>query len=625
MNSNLSLVILICGLALTMSCKKDSSSPLTPVPPADSSSATEWIGGKIISYEGPGGNVEQWTVNSGLSDSVCSGGNYSALVPKNDFSIQFVKDGSGREVLMGFSHPGQTDHNISPESTIKALVLSFSDMSWLSADAKIQLMQKLPGSSKFQEAVDQLRGDLSSGKALFDTTSTEFMHKMAALYEAAALLRPASGPKSVNIIRAGKSLTFQNPGMPFRHVIGVYKGGTCISTLELGRYQFFAANIGELTSGVFNPPDPIQQTYTMVSDGEYEFRIRTGRPFKGVNDAESRNAFINNATDFVLDNTVPFLRLFSLSQPCITAIRTTTVETISGLTSILNTSEDNQKKLLRIIYRVSKSVLDYVDAAVSCKEKTPKAGSGFLGLTGKLFTWLEASGAVLNSGNMLIRFFSTEAQQDTCMKVTGSLVEKCGNCSGTVKDYDGHVYQIVSIGTQCWMKENLRTSRFRNGDPIPTGLVDTSWANTRKAAFAFPNNQPSRDSLFGKLYNWYAVKDSRNLCPAGWHVPDNTEWAALETFLGGSFSAGGKMKAVSPLWIGDNTGATNESGFTALPAGSRNYDGIYANTGYVADWWSKSEENSFWGYYRQVTVGGTELGLTSNEKTRGHSVRCLKD
>ncbi|MBK9327803.1 MAG: fibrobacter succinogenes major paralogous domain-containing protein [Sphingobacteriales bacterium] len=144
-----------------------------------------------------------------------------------------------------------------------------------------------------------------------------------------------------------------------------------------------------------------------------------------------------------------------------------------------------------------------------------------------------------------------------------------GGCDGpsTVTDIDGNVYNVVKIGNQCWMKENLKTTRYNDGSAIPTGLSNTAWEATTNGAYAIYDNNAANNTTYGKLYNWYAVNTGK-LAPAGWHVPTDAEWTTLTTYLGGVRVAGGPMKATT-LWASPNVGATNSSGFTGLPAGYR--------------------------------------------------------
>ena len=155
----------------------------------------------------------------------------------------------------------------------------------------------------------------------------------------------------------------------------------------------------------------------------------------------------------------------------------------------------------------------------------------------------------------------------------------CGPETGTVTDIDGNTYQTVKIGDQWWMAENLKVTCYRNGDAIPNITDGTTWASLSTGAYCEYNNDINNVATYGRLYNWYAVTDSRNIAPAGWHVPSDAEWKQLEMYLGMSQSEadatgwrgtdeGGKLKEVGTMhWNSPNTGATNESGFTALPGG----------------------------------------------------------
>jgi uncharacterized protein (TIGR02145 family) len=197
-------------------------------------------------------------------------------------------------------------------------------------------------------------------------------------------------------------------------------------------------------------------------------------------------------------------------------------------------------------------------------------------------------------------------------------------------DADGNTYTTIKIGTQLWMKENLKTSKYRNGDPITTNLNNTDWGNANFGAYnAIYDNYPDYDITYGKLYNWYAVADPRGLCPVGWHVPSDAEWTTLEDFLGGAVVAGGKMKSTGTigagtgLWYSPNADATNSSGFTGLPGG---FHTIYSNmyTMGIGTWWS-STETSIGALGLQLDHQYANSILTSGLKTNGRSVRCLRD
>lgn len=211
--------------------------------------------------------------------------------------------------------------------------------------------------------------------------------------------------------------------------------------------------------------------------------------------------------------------------------------------------------------------------------------------------------------------------------------------TGTVTDIDGNVYQTVNIGDQRWMAENLRTTRYRNGDVIPFGLSDNEWENTTSGAYAiYPhtnvdgiNTDEEMVNAYGKLYNWYAVDDSRGLCPEGWHVPTDAEWTTLTHYLGGSSVAGGKMKSTRtepdphPRWDEPNIDATNESGFSALPGGNRGSYGSYTTIGDFGYWWSSTEYRTTLAWFRYLYYYDGDVDRDSFNKQNGFSVRCLKD
>lgn len=202
------------------------------------------------------------------------------------------------------------------------------------------------------------------------------------------------------------------------------------------------------------------------------------------------------------------------------------------------------------------------------------------------------------------------------------------NC-GTVTDIDGNIYNTVIIGTQCWMQENLKTTRYKDGSAIPTNLSNTDWATTLNGAYAIYDNNPTNNTTYGKLYNWYAVSTGK-LAPSGWHIPTDAEWTTLITYLGGDSLAGGAMKSTT-LWNSPNVGATNSSGFYALPAGSRAVDPLgrttYANIGNYSAFWSSTfhSTNNNYALFRALNYTVSSAGRSAYYKRNGFPVRCIKD
>jgi uncharacterized protein (TIGR02145 family) len=197
-----------------------------------------------------------------------------------------------------------------------------------------------------------------------------------------------------------------------------------------------------------------------------------------------------------------------------------------------------------------------------------------------------------------------------------------------VVDYDGNVYQTILIGNQVWMTENLKVSHYRNGITIPNIIDSLSWTNASSGASCSYDNDEANVAIYGRLYNWYAVIDSHSIAPEGWHVPSNQEWSDLANYLGGGSIAGGVMKEAGEAhWKSPNIGATNNSGFTALPGGKRHSPaGYFFDQATMAYFWSSTPSGINGSWVRTIYSGGTALvGSASSYSNYGFSIRCLKD
>jgi uncharacterized protein (TIGR02145 family) len=199
------------------------------------------------------------------------------------------------------------------------------------------------------------------------------------------------------------------------------------------------------------------------------------------------------------------------------------------------------------------------------------------------------------------------------------------NDPSVIKDGDGNIYQTVTIGTQVWLTENLKTTKYNDGNPIPLVADNNVWITSTTAAYCWYDNEISNENPYGALYNWNAVNTGR-LCPSGWHVASDTEWTSLFSYLGGESVAGGKLKESGTIhWVSPNTGATNESGFTALPGGYRyELDGVSYYLGIGGYWWSSSGESSTKAWRISLYNDYASVFKTSQNKIQGCSVRCIK-
>jgi uncharacterized protein (TIGR02145 family) len=210
----------------------------------------------------------------------------------------------------------------------------------------------------------------------------------------------------------------------------------------------------------------------------------------------------------------------------------------------------------------------------------------------------------------------------------------------TVTDIDGNVYNTVTIGTQVWMVENLKTTHYADGTPILKVTGNSNWGIleiTSKAYCWYNDDSATNANTYGALYTWPAAmngvtsnslspSDIKDVCPTGWHLPNSAEWAVLNDYLGGD---GGKLKDTTH-WISPNTGATNETGFTALPGGSRNTAGEFDGVGYRGTWWSSTDGGCrpapmCGALTQELDHSSTQVGESNNSTHVGFSVRCLRD
>jgi uncharacterized protein (TIGR02145 family) len=210
----------------------------------------------------------------------------------------------------------------------------------------------------------------------------------------------------------------------------------------------------------------------------------------------------------------------------------------------------------------------------------------------------------------------------------------------TVKDIDGNVYNTVTIGTQTWMKENLKTTHYADGTAIPLLTGNSNWDTLTAASKAYcyyDDNSATYANTYGALYTWSAAMNGaassssspsgiQGVCPTGWHLPSDDEWTTLTDYLGGVIVAGGKLKETGTThWQSPNRGTTNKSGFTALPGGLRYYYGTFGSIGHLGFWWSASESNTISAWTRCLSYDYSGVYGGDYYKLYDFSVRCLRD
>lgn len=241
--------------------------------------------------------------------------------------------------------------------------------------------------------------------------------------------------------------------------------------------------------------------------------------------------------------------------------------------------------------------------------------------------------AIALTGTLSILFYGCEKEKndDIPGNIYNGKTKAVFNPSvtyGTMTDQEGNTYNTVTIGTQTWMAENLRTTKYRDGSEIHLVKDNTEWNNTINGAFCNYDNSEDIDTIatYGRLYNWYAVDDARNIAPEGWHMPTDAEWTTLTTYLGGEPEAGGKLKETGYThWESPNTEASNETGYTAIPGGTRYSDGRFTRIGISACYWSATEGNPDYVFIRCMDYNICDVGRYVASKERGYSIRCVMD
>ena len=214
---------------------------------------------------------------------------------------------------------------------------------------------------------------------------------------------------------------------------------------------------------------------------------------------------------------------------------------------------------------------------------------------------------------------------NACKKESGSNLQSSLTDDNAFNMVAGK-YPSVWIGTQKWMTRNLDVTHYRNGDRIPQVNRRAVWDTITRGAWCWYNEDSTNDSVYGKLYNWYAVNDPRGLAPKGWHVPSDAEWDTLSSFLGGDAVAGGKLKETGTAhWGYPNAEATNETGFTGLPGGSRRPSGKFVFFGVNGEFWTSTQYKAVNAWFRYLLHYNGSLSKYVDAKQFGFSVRCIKD
>lgn len=416
-----------------------------------------------------------------------------------------------------------------------------------------------------------------------------------------------------------------------------------------------AVNNGTLTSGISASAVTSVLSYTGGNGGPYAAQSISSTGVTGLTAALSAGALANGSgsltytitgtpsasgtASFALaigGQSCTLTRVISpaatvASLSCSSAVHTGTLTAgiaAGGVTSVISYTGGNGSSYAA--QTVSSTGVTGLTASLAAG--TLSSGSGTLTYTitgtpsasGTAYFTISMGTATCSLSRTVINGGSSGITSVTCGATN---VLNASSTYGSLTDQDGNQYKTIVIGTQEWMAENLKVSHYRTGALIPVVTDGTIWGSLSTGATCWYNNDSTTYHCpYGKLYNFYAVADARNLCPTGWHIPTDSEWTVLSTYLGGDATAGGALKSAGTLyWVSPNSNATNSSGFSGLPCGVRNYGGAFNYVGYYGYWWSASplSTTNVWYWYLYYSNGN--VNRWNYSQTGGFSVRCLRD
>ncbi|MCB9194219.1 MAG: fibrobacter succinogenes major paralogous domain-containing protein [Flavobacteriales bacterium] len=622
-----------------LGCKKDPEDPTT----ADTSTNTEQVGiqqisGTVVLPAGssiPMGSLE--VVTPVQMVTVDSSGSYMTNTIANVFVTSLVLDGNGELMLMGYNYPGQTDLTISAQSTALALIMNTFPVLHLDDQAKQDLIATLLSDPNLPALVSEIENSLTNNASFCDTSNAALKQAIIDLFQNGTQQSLFCPDPPVQLYRGGRDVTLVNVSAA-SYAIGVYRDGTNIQNLELSAPRFFYASVSDVVDGAGTiGGDPSQVSFSMDGDGDFEIRMHAGDPTQQGSWAEQHSGLWLNVKDAAVDLTV--LLAGALPTGCFSALVqrvTDVVAAVAATNPNISSPADLTAYMIDVYVAVHDGSTNLFEQCAPQASLDPNALTRFFSKIGKVVSLLGEVGTIGTAMNVTARsthMFLCTSALDTCFTATGNTVMPCGGCGGssTVTDIDGNVYPIVQIGSQCWLAENLRTSRYRNGDQIPNVTNDSIWSSLSTGAWCFYENNGTYDAMYGKLYNWYVASDTRGVCPLGWHVPTDPEWSLLCDSLGGSNVAGGAMKTTgtiegsSGLWHMPNAGATNSSGFSGVPNGYHYTAGYFSGFGYYSGYWTTSEYSAGVAWYRNLNYQVESVYQGYGNKKDGLCIRCLRD
>jgi len=577
-----------------MACDKEK--PSNPMPPDDGE-----VAGKIFLPPGSSVNVNTLVVESSTDLSNVSSDQYK-LGLYGTYACTYVSNPVGDVVMMGYKYPGITNNDITSTSTALGMIMMSPSVLDLSDMGKETMVKNLLKDPKFTPLVAEIENAIRQGKPLFDSTNTTMKSAVNSLFKSATFRKVSvETTLPVNIFSSGRNFAFNNNGKAYTTVVGIYKDSNRVQKLVVDGMKIVPNSLSDLFAGNGGfSGSPVDKSYFLVGDGDFTIKMRTGLPGFDDGSPEFDEAFYENLGGFSFNL---LSAVFPAPSTCRSTIVNNISSTVQGITG-LSKKSDVGEVLLTVTDVVLNNVGDVLDNCTSVTPVNEKWFRKFLGhwnFVGKVFSFIS------NGANTTI--FGTQwalaaKPVDTCFNAKGNTVTstKCNDVGFFTDPRDGQVYPYKKIGTQVWMTKNL---------------------NYAAAGSLCYDNSPANCNIYGRLYDW---NTAQTVAPPGWHLPSEAEWTILLNYLGGNLVAGGKMKTTTG-WNSPNEGATNSSGFSALPAGyydSRPGMGFKEILNYSAFWSSDYQANV---YYRVLYIhyDEGEAWTGSDDITSKNAIRLIKD
>lgn len=649
MKSKLFRFTVVLFLLLNFTCSKDKSPTEPKEPPIDLESRI----GTLQIPEGSTVTAKDLEVLSfAQKANVSNDGKFKVNATKAEkFQVLlFNEKTTNKPVYLGLYNPTLKKVTANDTSTALALTL-FNPLLIYSKQSDREIyLEAVKQNQKFSQLLELLRTayktnaqtalDYNTNPLVYQTAvelMKETMEGLGGNKGFKGLRKETSNPPYIED-KPGDDIVFMNPTHVW-YAAGIYKRDNSLIGLEtISRVEkILSFNFG-LPPVVVSEPEP---TVYPLGDGDFRIYLAKGFDFTKFtqwDDPMGRATILNSGQtilyiiEIVIGNffdvnllTLPNYFHVSLDRGYQLSKDVATGDVAGFLEHFLSLIADNSEELAYWIFQEyqSNAAHQFINTCAT--------------IIGKVTKVLEIIGYANEQGPFVWDIIF--APKDITYLVTqiNGIIQ---STKSTVTDIDGNVYKTVKIGNQWWMAENLKVTRYRNGDPIPNVTDYSQWMNLTTGAQCAYGNKPANADIYGLLYNWYAVSDSRNIAPAGWHVPTDEEWKQLEMALGMSRSQadgtgrrgtneGSKLAGNASLWQdGDleNNSAFGTSGLSALPGGCRFHnDGHFYNMRVRAYFWSSTENSSNTALFRTLFYGETDVSRNDYGKGTGFSVRCVKD